>query len=88
MSTTISKRMLTPPELAAEWGVEHAKVLAWIRSGELRAVNLATNPRGRPRWHIDRAEVRAFEQRRAAVVKPPPEQHRRKAESPDVIEYF
>jgi excisionase family DNA binding protein len=57
---------LTPPELARRWGVSSDKVRAWIESGELRAINLATRPSGRPRYRIDLADVLAFEQRREA----------------------
>jgi excisionase family DNA binding protein len=39
----------TPPEIARRLGVGPEKVLAWIRSGELAAVNLATTRHGRPR---------------------------------------
>ena len=28
------------------------KILAWIRSGEMRAINTATNLCGRPRWVV------------------------------------
>ena len=61
---------LTPPELAARLGVKADKVVAWIRSGELRALNAATKPGGRPRWLIDEADVAAFEARRAAQPVP------------------
>jgi excisionase family DNA binding protein len=57
---------LTPPEVARLWGVSPDKVLAWIAGGELRAVNAATRPGGRPRWLIDRADLAAFEAARAA----------------------
>lgn len=30
---------LSPPELAKRWGIDPAKVIAWIHSGELRAIN-------------------------------------------------
>ncbi len=37
-----ARTKLTPPEVAKAWGISPEKVLAWIRSGELRAVNVAT----------------------------------------------
>lgn len=55
----------TPAQLAARLGVATRKVHSWIRAGELRAVNIATDPNGRPRWVIDMADLQAFEQRRA-----------------------
>jgi hypothetical protein len=54
--------------LAAEYRVAPAKVLTWIKSGELRAVNVATGPHGRPRFIIDRADVEAFEEKRSGAL--------------------
>ena len=48
-------------------GVADAKILAWIRSGELRAVNLARSRNGRPRYAIDVADIEAFERSREVV---------------------
>lgn len=56
---------LTVAQLAARLGVAPRKVHKWIRCGELRAVNTAADPNGRPRWVIDLADLQAFEQRRA-----------------------
>jgi hypothetical protein len=58
---------ITPRALARRYRVSPDKILAWIRSGELRAVNIATKPGGRPRYAIDEADVAAFEERRTAV---------------------
>ncbi len=60
------RELLTPPQVAEMYGVQAGKVIAWIRNGELRAINLATRPRGRPRWRIDRRDLEAFEAGRAA----------------------
>ena len=78
---------LTPPEVARQWGVSIDKVLTWIRTGELRAVNLATRLSGRPRYRIDINDLRDFEQHRA-VVPPPPPQRTRKKPPTDVIQFF
>lgn len=80
---------MTPPALAKRWGVGADKVLAFIKSGELRAVNLATKQRGRPRWHIPDEAIEAFELRRAAhaTTQPAPRaQRRRNIET--VTQYF
>ena len=42
-----SPNVLTPPQLAKEWGVDVDKVYAFIRSNELRATNTAIKPGGR-----------------------------------------
>jgi excisionase family DNA binding protein len=77
---------ITPTEVARRWGISRDKVLCWIRSGELRAMNAATRPRCRPRWLIDLADLAAFEQARAA--RPAPASPRRCRKTPGVIEYF
>ncbi len=68
---------ITPPEVARLWGIRPSKVLAWIRSGELRAIDASERPGvGRPRYRIDLADLADFERRRA-VRKPEPPQRRR-----------
>jgi excisionase family DNA binding protein len=64
--------LLTPPEVARQWRIKHDKVLTWIRSGELRAINVATKPGGRPSYRIDPVDLKAFADRRAAVALPRP----------------
>ena len=64
-SQKTSRQKLTPPQLAKQWGISDRKVLDWIESGELRAINAATRPDGRPRYLIDGRDVEAFERRRA-----------------------
>jgi hypothetical protein len=81
------ERDFTPPELARLKGIEPEKILVWIRSGELRAVNYATRPTGRPRWRIKAEDWLAFEERRAA--RPPAKVSRRPRRStPHVTEFF
>ena len=58
-----------------------------IVSGSPCAVNVATNPKGRPRYLIDLKDVEAFEARRS-VHKTPSTGRRRKPPSGDVIEFF
>lgn len=84
-STTRDRRRLTPPQLAREWGVSADKVRAWIESGELRAVNLAARPGGRPRYRMDPADALAFEARREAGGAPRAPRRRRQAA--EIIEY-
>lgn len=71
MSQPIEPRKLTPPQLARRLGVGVDKVLNWIRTGELRAINGATNPHGRPRYLIDVTDVELFEAARRVVPKKP-----------------
>jgi hypothetical protein len=77
---------LTPPELARRWGISPDKVLAWIKSGELRAVNGALKVHGRPRFLIDVADIIAFEQRRMVAISS--QACNRKRQPAGVIQYF
>lgn len=87
MSKHLPPRKLSPREVAALFGISPDKVLAWIHSGELQAVNVATRPGGRPRWRIDQADLMAFEQRRAATPPAPICRVRRKKQS-GIIDFF
>jgi hypothetical protein len=83
---TVSKVKLTPPEIAALWGVSVEKILAFIRSGELRAINAAFPGRNqRPRYLIDIADLADFERRRATAPAPkqPPRVKRQVANAGD-----
>ncbi|MCA9185000.1 MAG: helix-turn-helix domain-containing protein [Planctomycetales bacterium] len=63
-------RMMTPPEVARLLKVKPHKILAWIQSGELRAINVAAKLGGRPRYRVTVEDLRAFTSGR--VVGPPP----------------
>ena len=65
-----NQEKLTPPQLAKIWGIGPDKVLAWIRKGELKATNVATISGGRPRYLIDKADLRDFEQGRVSALRP------------------
>jgi len=77
-------RKLTPPQIARMWGVSVEKILAFIRAGQLRAVNGALPGRNqRPRWLVDVDDLRAFEESRSNqhqqpdASKPAPRARRR-----------
>jgi hypothetical protein len=67
MAKPAERRKITPPQLAKQWGVNVAKVVAFIRAGELPAINLAARGTVRPRYAIDVADVEAFEAGRRIV---------------------
>jgi excisionase family DNA binding protein len=79
---------LTPPEVARLFRVSVGKVMTWIRNGELRAVNIALRPDGRPRYRIDRTDIAAFELRRQVVPPPPRTRYYRRSRDQNVTEYF
>jgi hypothetical protein len=64
------------------------KVLHLIHTGQLRAINLAHDPNGRPRFRIHQDEVERFEEARS-TKPPPPKRRRRRREAATVgKEYF
>jgi hypothetical protein len=86
MPAIAPRKKITPPALAAQWGIDVGKVITWIKRGELRAVNLALDPNGRPRYAIDQADIAVFEASRA--VTPPAPRTRRRRADPNVINFF
>ncbi len=67
MNAAPARTKVTPPQLAAEWGIDPEKIIGWIRRGELRAVNVASCAKGkRARWLIDREDIAAFEAARSS----------------------
>jgi excisionase family DNA binding protein len=86
MAATVNPTLkwLRPAELARLWRCSTDTILALIHSGELRAVNVALTPHGRPRWVIDQGEVDSFQRRRANGVIT---RDRRRARPATVTEY-
>jgi len=70
---------LTPPEIArGRYGCKVDKVLDWIKSGELRAINIAQDPNGeRPRYRVYLSDLEDFERRRASAPLPQTPQRRK-----------
>jgi len=67
MASATERQKLTVPLLAKLWGVSTNKVLHFVRTGELRAINIATRTDQRPRYLIDRADIDSFERGRQVV---------------------
>lgn len=67
-------RPVTPRELARHLRVTTHKVLEWIRSGELIAMNVATRQSKRPRYRIEAGDLAHFQQRRVSLMTPNGEQ--------------
>jgi excisionase family DNA binding protein len=80
-------RWLTPPEIARSRGVSDEKVLRWITSGELKAVNLADHGSRRPRYRISPEALEAFDRGRQVIPPPKPTRRRRKTEE-EVGEFY
>jgi hypothetical protein len=71
--------------VARRYRVSPDKVRAWIRRGELAAVNTASALCGKPRFVIAPEALERFERGRQAG--PPPEPRRRMRRQ-EVIDYF
>ena len=78
---------LSAPQVAQRYGIDPVKVHAWIKSGELRAINAATRRSGRPRYLIDETDLMAFEASRAVVPSTPAPRRRRRTGA-GVTEFF
>jgi hypothetical protein len=73
---------LTPPQLARRWGCATDKVYHFIRTGELRASNLATRLGGKmARWRIALVDIELFEAARSNKPQPPRPDPRRKKDT-------
>lgn len=84
------RRNFTPPEIAEEFGVATAKVIGWIRAGELVAINLANRGCVRPRYSITPEAIEQFKAGRQVVPDgglSATQRLRRKA-APGTREYF
>jgi hypothetical protein len=78
------EQFLTPPEVAKIWRVRRETVLGWIKSGELKAINIA-EPCRRPRYRVDPMDLTAFKERRSVSPRQPmPKRNGRT----DVIEFY
>jgi excisionase family DNA binding protein len=74
-------------DICNRFGVHEQTVLAWIHSGELKAVNVGRAPgKKKPRWRITQEALDAFEALRAAT--PPAPKTRRRKKPTDVVEFY
>jgi excisionase family DNA binding protein len=82
MSSTFSVKDLTE-----RYGVGEHTVLGWIRSGELRAVNVGRHQGAKkPRWRITQEALETFEMARTPT--PPPPRARRRKRPLGIIEFY
>jgi excisionase family DNA binding protein len=82
MSSTLSVR-----DVCKRYGVGEHTVLTWLRSGQLRAVNVSRRPDAKkPRWRITQDALEAFELARTHT--PPPPRTKRRKRPADVIEFY
>ena len=74
-------------QITERYSVSEGTVLGWIRSGELRAMNVGRKPGAKkPRWRITESALDAFEQLRTPT--PPMPRTRRRKRQTDVVEFY
>jgi hypothetical protein len=82
-----ARTKLSPVELAAQWGKKPSSIIALIRTGELRAIDVSVS-RGRPRFLIDLADIAIFEERRTVRRPERTPRRRRSRAEPEGIKFF
>ncbi len=85
---TTTRTHLKPSEVAAQRGIDVGNVLAWIRAGELPAIDVSKRRGGRPRWRIDVADLAAFEASRRNVQPKITSTPRRSRRRESEVAYF
>jgi len=84
----MSNAHIKPSEVAARLGVKHAKVLGWIKSGELEAFDVSIRAGvGLPRWRVTQDALDRFLARRANTTPKPQPKARRRNVAPDAVRY-
>jgi hypothetical protein len=73
-------------DLCLRFSVGEHSVLAWIRNGSLKAVDVSRKPGGRPKWRVTQAALEAFEASRTPT--PPAPRGRRKKQPPEVVAFY
>jgi excisionase family DNA binding protein len=82
----MNDRTLSVKELCERYGVNEHTVLGWIRSGELRAINVGRRQgTKKPRWRITPEALVAFELLRTPT--PPIPRTRRRKQAGEVIDF-
>ena len=83
-----------PAQVAKLWGISHDKVLEFIKTGELRAFNVASKNSRRPQFKIPSAALREFEEQRSgrdparSVPRPSGRRSSRKSSASPTRKYF
>jgi len=76
---------MSPPKVAKMFGVKPDKVLYWIHSGQLEAVNIAKDEGNRPQYAVTPAGLDTFTRRRSTR---PPTKMRRQRPRPSGKVYY
>jgi hypothetical protein len=85
---SLEQETFNPPQLASRWGVKPDTVREFIRSGELKAFNVASPGAVRPRFRIPLEEVKRFEKAREATPPSKATRRSRKRDQGPAKDYF
>lgn len=78
----------TVNDIMQRYGVTQHTVLAWIASGELKALNVGvTRGKKKPRWRVTEQAINDFEALREKN-SPPPAREQRRRKSNDVVKFY
>lgn len=88
MAEIVVRKKKSVPVLAKEWGVSNNKITGFIKSGELRAINVATRTDQRPRYLIDLADIEAFGRSREVLPSAGPATRRLRKSAGAAKDYF
>ena len=86
MTLVIEKQTLTPPEAAKQLGVSDEKILHWIHTGELAAVNLVKDINDKARFKIRVTALEDFLKLRAVI--PPHAKKKRRRRASEVKQFM
>jgi len=75
-------------QVAERFGVGQHTVLAWVKSGELAAINVARRPGGKPHYRVTSDAIRAFELLRSSETAAPPPRRGRRRKKTDAIAFY
>jgi excisionase family DNA binding protein len=81
------KDFYKPPEVAKLLSTDNLKIIRWINSGELQAVDVSLHRSKRPRWRISRIDLEAFLSSRSSSPQPEVKRHKKKNDD-GVIEFY
>lgn len=85
MTADTRAQFLTPPEVASLLRCRESKVLGWVRSGRLAAVNLSEGQR--PRYRVRRTDLDEFLAGRAVTPQTRPARRQRRERPAGYVEY-
>jgi predicted site-specific integrase-resolvase len=79
---------LTVPQIAERFAVDRDCVTAWIKSGQLQAIDVSRHKARLPRWRVTPEALQEFEAARSSV-QPKQVRTRQKKKNPaGFVEYF